>query len=1005
MKLGLITILSFCSLTMAAQNSLQIKGIVTSTECMQGQPGARISLDGVQQMVMTDEKGQFAISVPSGDVTLTVTAPGCQSQKVALKGRSNLNVHLLSEAPEPLDKMNLQGEALAIKESGEPGAATHLFVNGLHSVHLSSQPLYLVDGVVWDMQDNGVSSIDGYMSNPLNLIDEDDIERVEVLKNGSAIWGAKAAGGVISITTKRAHDMATRIEAIASTGAMLKFDAMPVMGASDYRLYATDVMRGMKTEDVSRLLFTNDDPTRLSYYDTHNNTDWLSLVNRTALLQRYGINVAGGDDRALYRFSIGYTKNESNIDGADFGRLNIRFNSDIFLTKKFSVASDIYYANTDAHIASGGLNDTSSPYYLALAKSPLYAPYQRNAKGVVTSRVSDVDELNMTNPIAIIGDRTPDVSKQRFVIALKPKYVFNDRFSLSSVLSFLWDKENQDSFLPDHGVTNMPLKNTNGEVYAIGLNEVRNLMARQTSLSAQVLADWQILKGWRHEFAVQGGMRFNNSSYRFTAGRGYNTGSDFMKALSNTNSQLRWITGDSYTDRDLAWYAQGNYSLLHRYSLDASAAIQTSSRYGKEASGLKMAGVAWMPTFMVQATWNLGAEKWMNSLNGLDAKLRLAWSQTGNDMIPVNAVRTTLHSAALAQNAVGNVIATIGNDGLKWETTRQWNIGLDLSFFNHRWNVSADYYSSVTSDLISQRSLAQESGLDMYWANGGKLKNTEFSIATDVRAVDHKDWKLSFSGALSHYSNKVTALPEGSFTTDIAGAQILTAVGHPVGVFYGYKTAGVYSTAADAAAAGLSVKNFNGSLTPFGAGDMAFVDNCADGVIDDRDRVVIGNPNPDFFGNIQATLSWKRFTLTPVMTFSVGGDVYNALRAQLESGSSLCNQTDAMRNRWTVDGQTTSVPRATYGDPMGNARFSDRWIEDGSYLRMKSVTLSYDIPFKSAMLQNIRVWASVSNLFTITKYLGADPESALSSAVLSQGIDAGLTPQSRSIVFGVKVNL
>lgn len=941
-----------------AQTTLQVKGLVTSTNCQSGQPGARVSVDGIQQMTMTDEQGTFTLVVPSYDVCLTVSAPGCVQQKVYLQGRQTVQVKLLSENPESVENMNLQGEALSIRESGSPGAATRLFVRGMHSIHLTSQPLYLVDGVVWDMQEDAVSSIDGFSSNPLNLIDEDDIERVEILNNGTAIWGAKAAGGVVSITTKRAHDMATRIEANISMGVQQKCSSLPMMKAADYRRYATDVMRGMDAKTVEGLLFTNDDLSRLSYYDTHNATDWLEQINQHALLQKYGINVAGGDERALYRFSIGYAHNDGAVKGSNFNRLNVRFNSDIFLTERFSVASDIYYSNTDSRVSVAGMDEVASPYYVALAKSPLYAPYQRNASGMVTNRMSDVDELNVTNPIALIDDQMPQVTKQRFVISLRPTYKFSDRLKLTALLSYQWDKENQDSFLPDGGVTDMPLTNANGEVYAVGLNEVRNLMGRQNILSAQVFADWQVMKGWRHSWKAQAGWRFAHAHYRYSAGRGFNTGSDFMKALSNTNSSLRWITGDSYTVRDMAWFVQSRYEWMQRYGVDASVAIQTSSRYGSDAGGLGLCGVAWMPTAQVEAYWNIGAERWMQSLRGVDAKLRLGWNMTGNDQLPINASRTYLRSSAFAQNAVGNVVANVANEQLKWETTREWNLGIDLSFFNHRWQLSANLYRATTDDLLSRCSLAEESGLEYYWANGGKLRNTGWTLATDVRAINRKDWQLT-----------------------------------------------VGATAADAAAAGLSVKNANGSLTAFGAGDMKFVDHCKDGIIDDKDRVIIGDPNPDVYGSFQASLSWKRFTLTPVFTFSVGGDVYNALRAQLESGSSLNNQTTAMNNRWTADGQVTSMPRATYGDPMGNARFSDRWIEDGSYLRMKTLTLSYDIPFQSTMLQNIRVWASVNNLFTLTRYLGADPESSCSSSVLAQGIDAGLLPQSRSFVLGVKVNL
>jgi len=191
----------------------------------------------------------------------------------------------------------------------------------------------------------------------------------------------------------------------------------------------------------------------------------------------------------------------------------------------------------------------------------------------------------------------------------------------------------------------------------------------------------------------------------------------------------------------------------------------------------------------------------------------------------------------------------------------------------------------------------------------------------------------------------------------------------------------------------------------FRAGDVRFVDQNADGIIDDRDRVVLGNPNPDIFGNFNVQLKWKRLTLGGIFSYSLGNEAYNALRQQLESGSTLHNQTVAMENRWTADGQVTGIPRATYGDPMGNSRQSDRWVENASFLKLSQLSLTYDIPLHTSVLQGLSVWASVNNLFTLTPYLGADPEFSLSSSVLTQGVDAGLVPNSRSFQLGVKINL
>ena len=258
---------------------------------------------------------------------------------------------------------------------------------------------------------------------------------------------------------------------------------------------------------------------------------------------------------------------------------------------------------------------------------------------------------------------------------------------------------------------------------------------------------------------------------------------------------------------------------------------------------------------------------------------------------------------------------------------------------------------------------------------------------------------------IGKYKNKVTSLANGSYTTSIAGGEILTAVGQPAGVFYGYKTKGVFKDVAQAKEAGLSVKSNTGELIPFEAGDMHFEDVNGDHIIGSKDRQIIGDPNPDFYGNFNFNFSYKGLTIGALFTYSYGNDAYNALRANLESGSSLINQSTAMLNLWVLNGQETDIPKATYGDPMGNARFSDRWIEDASYLRFKSLSVSYKIPVRTTFIQGLSVWASVNNVCTLTKYLGSDPEFSYSSSVLYQGIDAGMIPLSRSFNLGVKINL
>jgi len=327
-----------------AQETYTVRGRVTRSSTGDGFAGVGLSSPNLKVSAMTGDDGTFEIKLPSLDVPLIATAPGCERQVVAIQGRTQVDICILDQVDDKTPaglNPHIDGPLHVIRQSGQPGSGETYFIRGLQSIHLSSQPLFIVDGVEWQMQEEAQTSVTGYGNSPLNLIDPDDIERVEVLRDGSAIWGSKGAAGVVLISTKRAKDMATKIEANVSMGFRTPFKSLPMMEAAAYSRYATDVMRGLKADERQQLHFTENDPTKSYYWDTHQQTNWLDEVNRTAFMQNYGINVAGGDDIALYRFSLGYGKNDGNVDGTSFGRLNVRFNSDIKLTKRLFLAADI----------------------------------------------------------------------------------------------------------------------------------------------------------------------------------------------------------------------------------------------------------------------------------------------------------------------------------------------------------------------------------------------------------------------------------------------------------------------------------------------------------------------------------------------------------------------------------------------------------------------------------------------------------------------------------------
>lgn len=1015
-----------------------IKGKVVDLSTNKGFAGVRISVVNTQITTMTSEDGTFEIKVPNLDGTFSVDAPGYLDQVVALKGHRKITIKMLQQTKRPsfYDETNflannsasitdfsqnsttinedittnLQGQVYGTIHSGTPGSGAAIFVRGLNSLNASSQPLYVVDGVVWQMQENNSSIESGFYNDPLSLIDPNDVEKITVLKSGTSIYGSKGANGVILIETKRARSQATEISAFVSTGYHAPFKSIPVMNVSDYRLYASDIIGGMydNSTAVDKFKFLDDDPSKSYYNANHNNTNWLNQINKGAFSQSYGISVKGGSDVALMAFSLGYNKSNGNIVNTEFDRFNVRFNSDIKLTTKLNLGIDVSFSQTTNNLRNDGIDSVSSPYYLSLIKSPLYNPYQYNNNGHLSSRLSDVDELGVGNPLSLTQIGIGESKQYGLNTNFHPEYTFiKDKLTAGLLFSYAWNKLNENSFTPDAGVAEQPLFNDLGEIYAVARNMVQNRMDTHSSIVLDGFVHWTALKSNMNFLKIDGGYRFYTDNYKSNYANGYNTGSDNMTQLTNTASALRYSTGIDDNWNSMSWYWNADYAFKNRYLLNLSMAMDASSRFGNKVDGaMYVGGIPWGVFPSVSAAWLISSEKFMKAITFVNSlKLSGGYGISGNDNIPSYATSPYFSSVRYQDQAIGLVLSNIGNDKLKWETTGMFNLGLDVSMFNNRWSIKANVYVSKTKDLLISKPLNETAGLSSVWSNGGDLQNKGLDISTNLRVLNMSKWKLDVGASIGHYKNEITSLTDGSFVTDVSGAQVLTQVGQPAGVFYGYKTNGVFSTTQAAQTANLSIRDNTGKLIPFQAGDMRFVEVLADHVIDKNDKQIIGDPNPKFYGNFNFNLIYKNLSLEALFTYSYGNDVYDALRANLEAGSTVNNQSTALQNRWVANGQVTDIPRATYGDPMGNSRFSDRWIEDGSYLRFKSLCLTYKIPMHLSYLQGVSVWGSVNNIYTFTKYLGADPEFSYGNSVLSQRIDAGLTPQTLSFNLGVKINL
>lgn len=1045
------TILLLVSLTMAAQeNSKTVTGQVVDAATKQPLVGVIVAAyDNDKYSAMTDEEGRYTLKVPDYVSSVQMRIDGYNFLQCAIADgvangqlyneaftevyKRQTNAIQSSEANrfantseisvDPFIAQQLGADVRSVSRSGNIGLGNILTMAGINSLNSNAQPLVIVDDVIMDMEYNRTTLHDGYFTNMLANLNVNDIESIQVLKNGTAIYGAKGANGVLLIKTKRNKSMATKID-VTINGRFELIPRLPkMMGAEDYRLYASELLAN-KTLSLSQMKFLNNDPTYFYYNQYHNNTDWTDEVYKNAFSQNYGINVQGGDDIASYNLSVGYSLANSTLKKNDYSRFNMRLNSDINIAKGFDVRFDASYSDVDRSLFDDGAPTTvlsgvmTSPSFIALAKSPFLSPYAYDNAGNPSHYLAEADDYlegmfqgrgRLANPASILeygdGKNRNSLGNRLIVFAITPKYEFNKHLTVSEHFALTLVNTNENYYLPIQGTPTFVVD---------GLDEsatLNNLVMSQASSLTAIQSDTRL--AWKNQFGAHqvgamGGVRYLNSAYKLTSQSGYNTPNDKAPKM---NSSLSFKDTDGANDKtsEFIWYALGNYNYAQRYYANAGISAHASSRFGKDADGLKMAGVVWGLFPSVEAAWVISNESWFAGIKPINyLRLNVGFDVTGNDDIDYTASRSYfVSSRMLNSSATGIAIGNIGNTELKWESTSRLTAGIEGNFFDNRLNLRFNYFKSWTSNLLSLQQLAWTSGLEANWSNEGKLENSGFDAHAVVKVINLKDFRWEVGASVGHYKNKVTALPDNnrSFETNLYGATIQTKVDQPVGVFYGYKTNGVFSTSAEAAANGKYLVKENGDKLFFKAGDMNFVDQDGNGTIDEKDRTVIGDPNPDLYGNIHTTLSWKNLTLSAVFNYSLGNDIFNYQRSLLEGGTYFLNQTTAMKNRWTTEGQKTNYPRVEYKDPMGNARFSDRWIEDGSYLRLSNITLSYYLPIQSTYLQGITIFGNVNNLFTITKYLGSDPDCGIAGGILTQGIDRGLLGKGRSFSMGVNINL
>ncbi len=1072
-----------------------VKGLITDDATSQPMGGVRVQAMGYEKYsVLTEEDGTYTISVPTFVHALYLYVPGYVPLQVAIKKDQDINASMLydgfnsyytdktditSKASVYLDQTSsmtietdmenkLAGAIHSVSRSGLPGQGAYLTIRGVNSLRANAQPLIVLDGNIIDPEYERTSLHEGYYNNILAGLDPENVESIEVLKNGTALYGAKGGNGVILINTKRGKSMTTKINVRLFGGTEFTPKKLNVLNGNQYRTYLGDLTGTIKDVTISNTdnvnyAFLSESPNNYYYKVFHNDTDWQKDMYHNTFVQNYKINVEGGDEVGMYSLSLGYAKADATQKGTDMDRLNLRFNTDIKIASKLSTELDIAYNQTSYHILDNGwsenydMQNIGSTNVLGLIQSPMISPYSyyhdeylgnlqlskdysgKYASEKNTTWVKNPFRFPMTlgineslrNPYWILANgqaKNKNYAEMTQInINVSPKYQITKQFSISDRFNYQLNRNNEKYFLPISGTTLYTLEDL-GDITSV----LKSQFTKETTLNNDFRIEWKNTYG-AHNIDVLGGWRYNNYSYSYSYMRGYNNEND---KLPNISKNMQYINYGGTKDNwiDMTYYFDAAYNYAHKYFADFTISSQSSSKFGDNTKdGFQLGGVSWGIFPSLQLGWVISNENWFKTNKGINyLKLTAGVDQSGNDDLDYYAARTYWESQQVMENTVGLVLKNIENSTIQWETVTKYNVALEGSFLKNRLHAVLDLYWHKVDNLLSIKDISYVSGMQHYWTNEGSMTNRGFEFSANAALLNKKNWKWEIGASIGHYNNEITKMPSSNqiiindkfgnpayvlngYTNSIYGeSNILTAVGHAAGSFYGWQTAGVLTDDATASTAGaMGYLKYPTELSEdpyrnFQAGDIRFVDQNGDGVIDDNDKVVIGNPNPDIFGNIYTSLTWKDLRLDVNFKYSLGNDVYNYQRSILEGLNTTYNQTTAALNRWTYEGQQTSMPKACYIDSddwRNNERMSDRWIEDGSYLKLKNVRLTYTLPYSNSWLQGLKIWAEGNNLWTLTKYLGTDPEMSCRNSVLYQGIDTGLIPSGRSFNFGLSINL
>ena len=988
--LGLFS--AMLSLDISAQN-IQVHGVVKDTN---GETiiGASVVQKGTKNATVTDLNGAFTLSVPANS-TLSFTYMGYKEKDVPLNGKNNVDIVLaednqqLSEVvvvgygtmrkrdltgavgslankdlkDQPVANLGqaLQGKVsgLQVIDAGKPGDNVSIKIRGLGSIN-NCDPLVVIDGVPTDLG--------------LNNLNMADIERIDVLKDASAtaIYGSRGANGVILITTMKGKDGRGHLILNMNLSAQNATKKPHLLNASEYAALSNDMM--INSGNAANPLWT--DPTTLGQ-----GTNWVDEMFRTGYLQNYTLSYTGGSDKINYYVSGGFQKQTGTVRSVSYRRYTFQDNLDAQVLDWLKVSTNL---SMSADLKEQGSYDLGSTYR-ALPVLPvkdddgnwsgpegnsLWYGSTRNPVGPTETDSQKTKGYNLLGNIS--GEAT-----------LTSWLKFKTTFGLDAKF---WD---YDNFAPAYKWKPTPVDQA----------------SRYQSNNKSFTYLWDNYFTFDHTFGgahhlnVMAGTsaQWNNYNY-LNAQKNIFT---FENVHEMDNGQKMESMGGNTTEWSLFSYmARVNYDYMNRYLVTATIRRDGSSRFGRSHR--------WGTFPSVSLAWRLTEEKWYKPNRILsDLKIRAGYGQTGSQasvgnygyLATYNTSVYPLGTDGTEQTAL--ISTTLSNPDIHWETVAQTNIGFDAALFDSRVMLTVDAYLKKTSDMLVKASIPITSGFEdtsTTYTNAGKVTNKGIEVSLHTinfkESHAHPGWETTLS--YTYNRNKIDDLNSSVpyYINQINNSYVtMLAKGYPINVFYGYVTDGIFQNQEE-------VKE-HAAQTGAEPGDIRFRDLNNDGVINEKDRTVIGNPNPSHLFSINNMVSWKGLELSVYLQGVAGNKIFNANNIDLTGMSAAYNQLTDVLGRWHGEGTSTSMPRAVYGDPNGNNRISDRYVESGSYLRLKNISLSYNLPatwLRALSLSSARLIFSCENVATITGYSGFDPEVGVN------GIDLSNYPISRTFNFGINLN-